>query len=208
MSDIKPIETIYNGYRFRSRLEARWAVFFDNMDIRYRYEHEGFERSFGPGEPTLRYLPDFWFPDYDVFGEVKGTSHLGGIPKEDAEKMSWMIDFNGPCKNGIVLLGDIPNPDGAIEMSWAFWVWNGKGITLGYKLGEMPQGGFCGLDVVIENESAPRSFSKNNNLVLSTSINGGGPKGPKYKVEKALIAARSARFEYGETPKLTDLPFC
>lgn len=23
--DIKPIETLYNGYRFRSRLEARWA---------------------------------------------------------------------------------------------------------------------------------------------------------------------------------------
>ena len=26
---IKPIETNYKGYRFRSRLEARWAVFFD-----------------------------------------------------------------------------------------------------------------------------------------------------------------------------------
>ncbi len=25
---IKPIETYYDGYRFRSRLEARWAVFF------------------------------------------------------------------------------------------------------------------------------------------------------------------------------------
>lgn len=27
-NSIKPIETIYNGYHFRSRLEARWAVFF------------------------------------------------------------------------------------------------------------------------------------------------------------------------------------
>jgi hypothetical protein len=26
---VKAIETQYNGYRFRSRLEARWAVFFD-----------------------------------------------------------------------------------------------------------------------------------------------------------------------------------
>jgi len=26
---IKAIETQYRGYRFRSRLEARWAVFFD-----------------------------------------------------------------------------------------------------------------------------------------------------------------------------------
>ena len=26
---IRPIETEYRGYRFRSRFEARWAVFFD-----------------------------------------------------------------------------------------------------------------------------------------------------------------------------------
>lgn len=26
---IKAIDTIYKGYKFRSRLEARWAVFFD-----------------------------------------------------------------------------------------------------------------------------------------------------------------------------------
>ena len=29
MSSIQVIETAYKGYRFRSRLEARWAVFFD-----------------------------------------------------------------------------------------------------------------------------------------------------------------------------------
>ena len=38
--DIKPIETVYNGYRFRSRLEARWAVFFDAAGIEYEYEPE------------------------------------------------------------------------------------------------------------------------------------------------------------------------
>ena len=32
---IKAIETRYNGYRFRSRTEARWAVFFDAFGIRY-----------------------------------------------------------------------------------------------------------------------------------------------------------------------------
>lgn len=26
MTDLKPIETVYDGYRFRSRLEARWAA--------------------------------------------------------------------------------------------------------------------------------------------------------------------------------------
>jgi hypothetical protein len=28
---LRPLETLYNGYRFRSRLEARWAVFFEAM---------------------------------------------------------------------------------------------------------------------------------------------------------------------------------
>ena len=37
---VKPIETVYKGYRFRSRLEARWAVFFDALDIEWYYEPE------------------------------------------------------------------------------------------------------------------------------------------------------------------------
>lgn len=54
---IKAIETRYKGYRFRSRLEARWAVFFDALGIEWQYEPEGFELSDG-----TRYLPDFWLP--------------------------------------------------------------------------------------------------------------------------------------------------
>lgn len=50
---IKAIETQYKGYRFRSRLEARWAVFFDALGIPWEYEPEGFETRAG------RYLPDF-----------------------------------------------------------------------------------------------------------------------------------------------------
>ena len=65
-NEIKPIETIYNGYKFRSRLEARWAVFFDAMCIKYEYEPEGIEVD------NERYLPDFYFPDYEIYGEVKG----------------------------------------------------------------------------------------------------------------------------------------
>lgn len=50
---IKAIETRYAGCRFRSRLEARWARFFDHLRIRWEYEPEGFETAAGP------YLPDF-----------------------------------------------------------------------------------------------------------------------------------------------------
>lgn len=62
---IKPIETVYNNYRFRSRLEARWAVLFDQLDITYQYEVEGFDLG---GD---WYLPDFYLPDWNSWVEVK-----------------------------------------------------------------------------------------------------------------------------------------
>lgn len=62
---IKAIETVYNGYRFRSRLEARWAVFFDKLGIKYEYEPEGFDLD------GVRYLPDFWLPELQYWIEVK-----------------------------------------------------------------------------------------------------------------------------------------
>lgn len=51
--ELKPIETTYKGYRFRSRLEARWAVAFDSLGWDWQYEVEGYELRGG------RYLPDF-----------------------------------------------------------------------------------------------------------------------------------------------------
>lgn len=53
MTNFKAIETRYKGYRFRSRLEARWAVFFDALGLTWEYEPEGFETDAG------WYLPDF-----------------------------------------------------------------------------------------------------------------------------------------------------
>lgn len=65
-TEIKPIETEYNGYRFRSRLEARWAVFFDTCGIPYEYEPEGFVLTDG-----TYYLPDFYLPWYRCYVEIK-----------------------------------------------------------------------------------------------------------------------------------------
>lgn len=64
-SKIKAIETVYDGYKFRSRLEARWAVFFKSLGVRFEYEPEGFELSCG------RYLPDFYLTDLDLYVEIK-----------------------------------------------------------------------------------------------------------------------------------------
>ena len=51
---MKAIETKYKGYRFRSRLEARWAVFFDAIGLTWEYEPEGFDLG-----SAGWYLPDF-----------------------------------------------------------------------------------------------------------------------------------------------------
>jgi hypothetical protein len=65
---IKAIETRYKGYHFRSRLEARWAVFFDHLGLRWQFEPEGFDLSeYGLGY----YLPDFFLPDQNYWIEVK-----------------------------------------------------------------------------------------------------------------------------------------
>lgn len=83
---MKAIETRYNGYRFRSRLEARWAVFFDTLGIKYEYEPEGFDltetwKRVDPNAERLKadqvwYLPDFFLPDYKYYVEIKATGTL------------------------------------------------------------------------------------------------------------------------------------
>ena len=64
---IKPIRTTYNGTTYRSRTEARWAVFFDMERIPFRYENEGYQAGMG------WYVPDFEMVEADelVVFEVK-----------------------------------------------------------------------------------------------------------------------------------------
>ncbi len=106
---MKAIQTRYNGCRFRSRLEARYAVLFDHLEIKWDYEPEGFEFPDG-----RRYLPDFWLhipgkegwgywveikavkPSSDEFDLLKrvsrSTSHkawfLLGTPSEDSRAVN------------------------------------------------------------------------------------------------------------------------
>lgn len=65
---IKAIETHYGGCRFRSRAEARWAVYFDTLGVKWEYEKEGYEL------PSGKYLPDFWLPEPGMWAEVKGAA--------------------------------------------------------------------------------------------------------------------------------------
>ena len=54
MGEIQVLPTSYSGIEFRSRLEARWAVFFDACGVKWEYEPEGFKMKDG-----TMYLPDF-----------------------------------------------------------------------------------------------------------------------------------------------------
>ena len=100
MGEIKAIQTYYNGYKFRSRLEARWAVFFDAGGIRWEYEPEGYKSEDG----TL-YLPDFYLPELDVYVEVKRDTPDG--VKDIFEKCEKMLNCGGAIKT-LVILSDIP----------------------------------------------------------------------------------------------------
>ena len=118
---MKAIETCYNGYRFRSRLEARWAVFFDALGVKYEYEPEGFELDDGTW-----YLPDFRVKCYgkrgdfdnepfDLYIEVKGR-----MTEEDAHQIRafsrtvdlWDTEHENSYYENIVpvlIVGSIPD---------------------------------------------------------------------------------------------------
>jgi len=95
---LKVIETHFDGYHFRSRTEARWAVFFRACGIRYEYELEGFDLG-GVG-----YLPDFWLPDFKRWFEVKGK-----FPSEsELEKCYGLAREN---QNEVLIAAGPPNPE-------------------------------------------------------------------------------------------------
>jgi len=81
MNNFKSIETVYDGHRFRSRLEARYAMFFNELHIKWVYEPEGFVLSDG-----TCYLPDFYLPESDSFFEVKGI-----MSDKDMHKIEMLI---------------------------------------------------------------------------------------------------------------------
>jgi hypothetical protein len=62
---MEALKTIYNGVKYRSKLEARWAKFFDLYGLRFEYEPTTFQLKHG------LYCPDFYLPDLACYAEVK-----------------------------------------------------------------------------------------------------------------------------------------
>ena len=92
--------------RFRSRLEARWAVFFDQLAIAWVYEPEGYVLSDG-----RRYLPDFHLPDCATWVEVKG--HEAALDRQlmlTAARDLPVHSGRGEAGPLLMVLGPVPEP--------------------------------------------------------------------------------------------------
>jgi hypothetical protein len=117
------IETLFHGIYYKSREEAKWAVFFWSLGIPYKYEAEGY-----PLRNELKYLPDFYLPDQDCFIEIKNeTSDLRLMQDHTAlEKASYLNEKTG---KDVFLFYQIPDPqasDGGVVDGLGAIAWTEK----------------------------------------------------------------------------------
>ena len=101
---MKALDTTYKGFRFRSRLEARWAVFMDTLGVRFEYEREAYELD------GLCYLPDFWLPDNGFHLEIKPQN-----PNLEEEEKAYRLAYHTKLPV-FILVGQPECPD--IERNW------------------------------------------------------------------------------------------
>ena len=182
---MKAIETVYNGYRFRSRLEARWAVFFDACGIKYQYEPEGFMMSDG-----TMYLPDFYLPDIKTWFECKGV-----MTETDNRKIEAFVSES-----------NMPVAVGYPDLSFQSPMLNGDGTSYGIDSKENSMIGRCyecgTLYFVSEGGSyaCPCCGHYDGNCSFDWKAAGDDPLDSRTPVVDAFQKARQARFEHGEKP--------
>lgn len=93
--NIPAIPTAYKGIVFRSRLEARWAIFFDTLKVEYLYEPQPFITRLGG------YLPDFYLPKTKWLVEIKPSAPTN-------EELVKVRDVSRQSFN-IAIVSDIPS---------------------------------------------------------------------------------------------------
>jgi len=186
---MKAIETFYKGYHFRSRLEARWAVFFDALNVQYRYEWEGYDLG-GAGH----YLPDYWLPEQQLFVEIKGVDPFD-VPHTEMDKIEALrgriVLFGGNIEiplGGLLFAYDVHITGSGGESEWPIvWAFCEKHsryeLTFGDERHEIYR------DVAMREPLMPCMHK-----AATWHID--------EKILAAVLAARAARFEHGETPTL------
>ena len=175
---IEPIETRFDGHRFRSRLEARYAVMFRRCRWDYEYEPQGFwltgwryDYGYEPwtGEwdyryepesywvPKTSYLPDFLLSGLPIWLEVKGVD-------ADPRTLDMCRSFSLEIGQDVCLFVGCPG-------------WDRRGVR--FRRGDTTS---IYLWEMLTQQGLTQS-----------------------EIDRAFDAARSARFEHGEMPQL-ELP--
>jgi hypothetical protein len=204
---IQVIETRYKGYRFRSRLEARWAVFFDTLGAHWVYEPEGFDLA-----ESGWYLPDFWIEDWESYVEIKPVRDLSPQEKSDEDRKFRALNLQ--TQHMVILLEGSPYPDEyeatRYHLQQSPGGWLGETDLFSHVSRELEfQAWFTDDDT---NNLDPRELSLRPANYYSADLGVIGRDGSireeimadAYSARppalmKAYAAARSARFEHGES---------
>jgi hypothetical protein len=195
------IETNYKGYRFRSRLEARWAVFFDALGMSYHYEPEGYDL----GELGW-YLPDFWLPGQECWVEIKPVD-------PDDEQRSKCCELAHGLERPFVITAGPPG----LERLFVYCsdCTDSSGGTQWWDHG----GGFCepssphwsmdfdgAVCICSGNDWSSRDFLTPDFMGVWRGMNTVSKcrhdAAAVEQLSAAVRAARGARFEHGEVPRL------
>lgn len=200
---LQPIPTKYKGYVFRSRLEARWAVFFDACGVEWEYEPEGYDLGDG-----VHYLPDFLLHNVtinhgiykkgcDIYVEVKGK-----MTDSDAEKIFKFYEAGKQLNSNshisasaVLVVGPIPDGDEFYTI-----IDNIHDKSYG---GKLSWPAFYNFETIDDDYfAAYPGISRNGKFELFGDDSSYLCDADKGRTTRAYCIARQARFEFGQTPKV------
>jgi hypothetical protein len=180
----RAISTRYKGCLFRSRNEARWAVFFKTLGIAWTYEPEGFHISNYTG-----YLPDFYIEPWQSWVEIKSKAPTC----EERTKCRSLCDIT---EKFVILLAGEPYP----ARYQAFlcipknYPWPYDDMEDFFGPGELSQSrnghGLwfdepCAMTICLDHTDHSKAEDSSDMPLLTEQL------------QRAFDSARSARFEYG-----------
>ncbi len=107
------METVYRGITFRSRLEARWAVFYNVLGIAYQYDRE---RMHPDG---IFYPSHFWLPEQRIWVCIKGSIEDGEvIDRSRFEAEAEILSLHMKGKDIYTFFGKLPVVENSVTLDY------------------------------------------------------------------------------------------